>query len=97
MCSFKNYINLIFLNKITIYKYNYKLIVLVTQSEQINYVVYFENYFNSFSSILNKQFQYNDIIGHYKEFKNIELNLENIRDYEPVVLLVYLKIRLINC
>ena len=29
---------------------------------------------------------------HYKELKNIELNLENIRGYDPVVLLVYSEI-----
>ena len=91
LCLYKNFINLIFLNKITIYNYNYKIIAFVTQPKQNHYIAYFENYYNQFTSSLNKWFQYNDMNGHFKKLKNIELSLENIRDFEPVALLVYLK------
>ena len=64
----------------------------MTQPKPNHYVAYFENYYESFLSSLNKWFEYDDIKDHYKEIKNIELSLENIRDYEPVVLLVYIKL-----
>ena len=92
LVSFQKFINQIFINSINLYKNNYKLIAFVTQPKPNHYVCYFENYYNIYSSSLFKWFKFDDMNGHYKELKNIELSLSNIRDYEPVVLLIYLKL-----
>ena len=92
LLSFIKFVNQIFLDNISIYKQNYKLIAFVTQPKPNHYVAYFENYYSRFSSSLKKWFHYDDLKGKFKELKNIELSLKNIREYEPVVLLLYLKI-----
>ena len=92
LASFKKFINQIFIDNINLYKNNYKLIAFVTQPKPNHYVSYFENYYSIYASSLFKWFKFDDMNGHYKELKNIELSLPNIRDYEPVVLLIYLKL-----
>ena len=89
LSSYKKFINRIFINNINIYSFYYKMIACMTQPKPNHYIAYFENYYERFLSSLNKWFKYDDIKRHYKGIKNIELSLENIRDYEPVVLLIY--------
>ena len=89
--KYTDFINKIFVNDISLYNTNYKLIAFVTQPKPKHFVGYFKNYFNKFSESLNNWFKYDDILGYYLELKNIEISLTNIRSSEAIVLLVYLK------
>ena len=89
--DYTEFINKIFLDNIILYNTSYKLIAFVTQPQPKHFVSYFKNYFSKFSLCLNNWFKYDDTIGHYKELKNIEISLPNIRSSEAIVLLIYLK------
>ena len=53
-----NSVNQIFLNNITLYKQNYKIIALITQPKPNHYVSYFQNYYDRFSDSLYKWFKF---------------------------------------
>ena len=91
LISYKEFINKIFLQKITLYNNNYNLLGFITQPSFNHYIGYFENYFDKYSFSLNKRFKFNDFKGYYEELKNHQLSLENIRASESVVLFVYIK------
>ena len=91
LISYKEFINKIFLQKITLYNNNYNLLGFITQPSFNHYIGYFENYYNKYSFSLNKWFKFNDFKGYYEELKNHQLSLENIRASESVVLFVYIK------
>ena len=89
--SNRDFINKIFLKKVTLYNYNYNLIAFITQASSNHYIGYFQNFNNKYSKSLNKWFKFNDIKGYFSELNNPDLSLDNIRSSETVALLIYLK------
>ena len=87
----RDFINKIFLKKVTLYNYNYNLIAFITQASSNHYIGYFQNFNNKYSKSLNKWFKFNDIKGYFSELNNPDLSLDNIRSSETVALLIYLK------
>ena len=91
LLSFKDFINRIFKEKILVNKLNYKLISFITQPKPNHFVAYFQNQYLRYTSSLLKWFRFDDMVGVYKEIKNVELSLSNIRQSEAITLLIYLK------
>lgn len=87
----KNFINKIFKNEIILYKQKYNLIGFVTQPYNNHFVAYLKNLNEHYINSLNIWFKFDDMNGIIKEIKNIVFALNNIRDSEGIVLLIYLK------
>ena len=87
----RDFINKIFLNKVTLYKCNYNLISFVTQPSSNHYIGYFQNFNEKYSISMNKWFKFNDMNGYFLELNNPDLSLDNIRSSETLILFIYLK------
>ena len=87
----RDFINKIFLKKVTLYNYNYNLIGFITQPSSNHYIGYFQNFNSKYSKSLKKWFKFNDMKGYFSELNNPDLSLDNIRSSETVALFIYLK------
>ena len=91
LIKYNDFINNIFKNEIKLYNIDYKLVGFVTQPSINHFVAYFENYNERYANSIKKWYKFDDLFPKYKEVKNIEFSLDNIRNGEGIALLIYLR------
>ena len=64
---------------------------LIIQPSINHFVAYFENYNERYPNSIKKWYKFDDLYPKYKEVKNIEFSLNNIRNGEGVALLIYIR------
>ena len=91
LIKYKDFINKIFKYKVNLYDIDYKLVGFVTQPSSNYFVAYFENYNERCPNRLKKWYKFDDLFSKYKEIKNTEFSLDNIRKVENIFILIYLR------
>ena len=91
LIKYKDFINKIFKYEVNLYDIDYKLVGFVTQPSSNHFVAYFENYNERYPNSLKKWYKFDDLFPKYKEIKNTEFSLDNIRKGESISLLIYLR------
>ena len=56
-----------------------------------HFVAYFENNNERYPNSLKKWYKFDDLFPKYKEIKNTDFSLDNIRNEESISLLIYLR------
>ena len=89
--KYKDFINKIFKYEVNLYDIDYKLVGFVTQPSSNHFVAYQENNKEKYPISLKKWYKFNDLFPKYKDVKNTEFSLDNIRKGESISLLIYLR------
>ena len=87
----KDFINKIFKENIVLYQTNYLLIGFVTLPIQNHFICYFKCLDKSYPESFNFWFRFDDLKGKYIKINNFDFSINNIRETEPISLLIYLK------
>ena len=95
LLKYKDFINKIFKNMISVYNTNYDLIAFATQPYQNHYVYYFKNTDREFKESLFKWYKYDGLNGNYKDIKTADFRIYNMRSYKAEINHICTNIRII--